>query len=441
MRRVDFPARKSHRFTFVVALILAVAATTYNDTASAATVYRLRPTISGSPATSVTVGQAYSFTPTTTDPRQRTLQFSIAHKPSWAAFNTSTGSLGGTPTASNVGTTASIVISVSDGFHSAALPAFSLTVASASSGSGSGGGGSGGGSGGGGGGTGSSGPPTISGTPPTSVAVGAAYSFQPVASDPPGRPLTFTVLNIPSWAIFNTSTGAMTGLPNSSKTGTYYDIVISVSDGTASASLPPFAVTVGGTSSGGGGSSASPPIITGTPPSSVTVGSTYSFTPSANSSSGGTLTFSIQQKPAWASLNATTGTLSGTPVAGNAGAYPGIVLSVSDGKSSASLAAFGITVNAAPASGGATSGSATVSWVAPTQNTDGSPLSNLAGFHVYYGTSSTNLTQMQPVSSAGASSAVVGNLTSGGTWYFGVKAYTNTGLESDMSSISSKAIP
>jgi hypothetical protein len=426
MQRVEFPARRSLRFTFVVALALAAVTATYTDAASATSYRRLRPTISGSPPTSVTVGQTYSFTPTTTDPRQRTLLFSISNKPTWAAFNTSSGALSGVPTASNVGTTSGIVISVSDGYQSAALPSFSVAVASSSSGSGTG--------------TGGSGPPTISGTPPTSVAVGTAYLFQPTASDPAGKPLTFTVLNIPSWAIFNTSTGAMTGFPNSTKTGTYYNIVISVSDGMASAALPPFAVTVGG-SSGSTTPTPSAPTITGTPPSSVTVGSTYSFTPSAKSSSSGTLTFSIQQKPAWASFNATTGTLSGTPVAGNVGTYPGIGLSVSDGTSSAALAAFGITVSAAPASGGATSGSATVSWVAPTQNTDGSPLSNLAGFHVYYGTSSTNLSQMQTVSGAGANNAVVGNLTSGGTWYFGVKAYTNTGVESAMSSVSSKAIP
>jgi len=134
-----------------------------------------------------------------------------------------------------------------------------------------------------------------------------------------------------------------------------------------------------------------------------------------------------------------TGTLSGTPVAANVGNYPGIVISVSDGTSSASLAAFTITVNAAAVT--TTTGTATITWIAPTQNSDGSPLSNLAGYHVYYGTSSSSLTQMQAIAGAGATSAVVGNLTSGNTWYFGVKAYTNTGVESDMSNISSKSIP
>ena len=42
-------------------------------------------------------------------------------------------------------------------------------------------------------------------------------------------------------------------------------------------------------------------------------------------------------------------------------------------------------------------GSATVNWTAPTTNTDGTPLTNLAAFRVYYGTSSTSLTQVNEV--------------------------------------------
>lgn len=421
MQQVDSVGRTSHRFVFVVALAFAVTGSAHFNEASARSTTidltsqarRAGPTLSGSPPTTATVGQAYSFTPTATDPRNRTLRFFISNKPAWATFSSATGALNGTPAAANVGKTSRITITVSDGFGFASLPAFSITVASGS--------------------IATNRPPTISGTPATTATVGTAYSFRPTASDPDGNTLTFAVQNKPSWATFSASSGALSGTPTSAQTGTYTNITISVSDGKVSASLAPFTLIVAAAPA------ASPPTITGTPSSSVTVGSTYSFTPTAKSPTGGTLTFSIQQKPSWASFDATTGTLSGTPIAGNVGTYPGIVLSVSDGKSSAALAAFTITVTAA--AGGGTAGSATVSWVAPTQNTDGSPLSNLAGYHVYYGTSATNLSQMQAVSGAGATSAVVGNLTSATTWYFGVKAYTNTGVESVMSSVTSKAIP
>jgi hypothetical protein len=182
------------------------------------------PTISGTPATSVTAGSAYSFTPTTTDPSGKTLTFSVAGKPSWASFNSSTGRLSGTPSSSYVGTYAGIVISVSDGTNSVKLAGFAITVTAASSPP--------------------SGSPTVSGNPPTSVIAGSSYGFTPVATDPSGKTLTFSVAGKPSWASFNSSTGQLSGTPSSSYVGTYAGIVISASDGTNSASLPSFSITV-----------------------------------------------------------------------------------------------------------------------------------------------------------------------------------------------------
>lgn len=87
------------------------------------------PTISGTPATSVQAGQAYSFTPSAADQDGNMLAFSIQNKPSWAAFSTVSGALTGTPSAA--GSTAGIVISVSDGLVTVPLAAFTLTVGAA----------------------------------------------------------------------------------------------------------------------------------------------------------------------------------------------------------------------------------------------------------------------------------------------------------------------
>lgn len=84
--------------------------------------------------------------------------------------------------------------------------------------------------------------PTISGTPPTSVVTGQNYSFTPSTTDPSGKTLTFSISNMPSWASFSSSTGGLSGTPLS--VGTYSNIGISVSDGTLSASLPAFSITV-----------------------------------------------------------------------------------------------------------------------------------------------------------------------------------------------------
>jgi hypothetical protein len=85
-------------------------------------------------------------------------------------------------------------------------------------------------------------------------------------------------------------------------------------------------------------------------------------------------------------------------------------------------------------------GSATLSWVPPAENTDGSSLTNLSGFRIYHGMSAAALDNMITVSSPGISSYVVDNLAKG-THYFAVSAVNTTGAESDRSPTSSKIIP
>jgi hypothetical protein len=105
--------------------------------------------------------------------------------------------------------------------------------------------------------------------------------------------------------------------------------------------------------------SAASPRVTGTPPDVVAVNQRYDFQPTVTEVSGDSLSFSIQNKPGWASFNLTTGALAGTPTASDAGEYKGIVISASDGTSSSALAAFAIQVVAAGAATGGTAAAAT----------------------------------------------------------------------------------
>jgi hypothetical protein len=84
-------------------------------------------------------------------------------------------------------------------------------------------------------------------------------------------------------------------------------------------------------------------------------------------------------------------------------------------------------------------GSTTVSWTAPTTNTDGSALTNLAGFRVYYGTSSTALTNVALVDDVTRRSTTVSPLTPG-TWYFAVRAFNTSNAESDNSNVATKTV-
>lgn len=75
----------------------------------------------------------------------------------------------------------------------------------------------------------------------------------------------------------------------------------------------------------------------------------------------------------------------------------------------------------------------TVNWQPPTENTDGSALTNLSGYHIHYGTKPGDYTQTIAVSNPGLASYVVDNL-SPGTYYFTVAAVNSSGTESALSS-------
>lgn len=220
-------------------------------------------------------------------------------------------------------------------------------------------------------------------------------------------------------------------------------------------------VSAGCGGGGGGGSSdasASPsgpsgnaaPKISGTPATQAAIGANYSMTPQANDDDGDTLAFSIQNKPAWAQFNTATGALSGTP--GAAATFANIVISVSDGKTSASMPAFSITVGAAGSNTGSDNGSSeaptpvasgpnvALSWNVPTQTIDGQTLQNLAGYRIHYGTNQNALVNSIEVPSAGANSYTVQNLKAGTTYYFAVRAITADGDESEISNVISRVI-
>jgi Putative Ig domain len=393
----QFSAYRARRIdailTLPVALLLAVSA----EAAA--------PKITGTPVTSMTVGQSYSFKPAATDADRNTLTFSIANRPAWASFSATTGQLTGTPFAEHARVWSGIVISVSDGKNKVSLPAYSLTVKPNANKS-----------------------PTITGAPVTKATVGASWSFQPTAKDPEGKTLKFTIRNKPSWATFNTATGKLSGTPTAA--GTTSSIMIIVTDGVTSASLQPaFSVTAAAATVVN-----SAPTISGTPVKTAKVGSPYTFTPAAVDANRDNLTFSVDNKPSWATFNTATGQLTGTPTA--ATTFSNIVIRVSDGKATAALPAFAIVV--APVSTGLP-GSVTVSWMPPTTNVDGTVVTALAGYRVRYGKSPNALTSSVTVSNAGVVNSLIEGLTPG-VWYFTVTAFTSEGAESDDSTVVSANI-
>ncbi|MGV6810520.1 MAG: DUF1800 family protein [bacterium] len=187
------------------------------------------PTISGSPETTVIIGQAYRFTPAASDSDGDVLRYTIKKKPAWASFDKTTGVLSGTPTKQqHVDRTFSgIIITAIDKKNArTALPAFDIRVVNESFYE----------------------PPAISGTPEQHINVGQAYTFNPIVSYTSDGSLTFSINNAPSWANFNSATGQLSGTPTINDLGDHADIVISVTDSNGqTSSLPAFNLTVNST--------------------------------------------------------------------------------------------------------------------------------------------------------------------------------------------------
>jgi len=192
----------------------------------------------------------------------------------------------------------------------------------------------------------------------------------------------------------------------------------------------------GGGGGGGGDSTPTPAngslAISGRPRAFVLIGQEYWFVPLATTTSN-TLTFSATDLPEWASFDTTNGRIVGAPTAADVGTYDNIVISASDGRATTSLKAFSITVLAVA------TGSATLSWLPPTQATDGSPLTSLAGFRVYWGDESGTYADIVPLTEPGVTTHVVESLTPG-TWFFTVTAVNEHGVESVFSNVVSKTV-
>jgi len=143
----------------------------------------------------------------------------------------------------------------------------------------------------------------------------------------------------------------------------------------------------------------------------------------------------------WSATNATscaaTGGWGGTEP--TSGSYTSAALSANASYSISCTGTGGTASQTVTVTVTGTTGSATLAWAAPTLNTDGTPVTALSGYHIYYGTSPSSLTQSVAVTDGTATSYTVSGLTSG-TWYFAVAADAVDGTESAQTAPVTKAI-
>jgi hypothetical protein len=182
---------------------------------------------------------------------------------------------------------------------------------------------------------------------------------------------------------------------------------------------------------GGAAAAASQSAVTisGVPAQQAQVGQAYTFTPQATDTGDAALSFSIQNKPTWASFSIASGQLTGVPATADLGTDPGIIISASNGATTTSLAPFNISVTPAAASATASEGSVLLSWDPPTTDTNGTSISDLAGYWINFGSSADAMTQTVSVADPAEATYTVQNLATG-TWFFSVTAYTSSGVQS-----------
>jgi len=163
------------------------------------------PVITSTAKTTAKEGSLYSYVITATDADLNTLTYSATKYPAWLSFDADSHVLAGTPSNANVGSD-SIVVRVTDGTASV-YQRFLVTVSNEVNSA-----------------------PVITSTPAGVAKVGDTYTYQMVVDDEDGDVLTYSAITKPTWLVFQTSTGFLTGIPAEADLGSH-TVTLRVSDG------------------------------------------------------------------------------------------------------------------------------------------------------------------------------------------------------------------
>ena len=168
-----------------------------------------------------------------------------------------------------------------------------------------------------------------------------------------------------------------------------------------------------------------PLSISGAPNRQVVANQPYWFRPVATDPNGTGLRFGIANQPHWSNFNSTTGELTGTPSMADIGVYRGVTVTVTAGTQMRALA-FDVEVVQVGNS------SVTLTWTPPTENDDGTPLTNLAGYRIRFGSQSGKYSSVVNITNPGLATYVLGGLAVG-TYFIVISAYNQSGVESSYS--------
>ncbi len=184
-------------------------------------------------------------------------------------------------------------------------------------------------------------PPQFTSTPATTAYVNQAYSYQAVAVDPDGAPVTYSLsaageASLQSGLSINATTGLVTWTPTGVQAGPQPINVVATDDRGASITQSyTLNVTIPAVNSG--------PVISSQPPLSVLLGTEYIYLVSASEANGAALNYALPTAPAGMSITS-TGQITWTPTANQVGSNS-VTLTVSDAQGNTVTQSFTVNVN------------------------------------------------------------------------------------------------
>ncbi|MBD2491385.1 Ig-like domain-containing protein [Aulosira sp. FACHB-615] len=182
-------------------------------------------------------------------------------------------------------------------------------------------------------------PPTFLSQPTTTAMAGQKFRYKPIASDPDGDPVSYSLKVGPDGMVIDPTTGLISWVPTANDLG-LHDVILSVADGRGEQTLQSFQIKVDPFNS-------LPVFLSGPgyglPTEPIAVGQTYSYQPRTQDPDGDTITYSLTAAPSNAHINPQTGLLTWTPTDSQIG-QQSFAITINDGRGGKTTQFFDIQV-------------------------------------------------------------------------------------------------
>jgi len=385
------PAEASANYTQDVEISVSDASTTVNQSYTiTVTADDDTPTITSSAVTSAVESIAYSYDVEASDNENDSLTFSLSTKPSGMTINSGSGLIAWTPPDSDNQYSENVVVEVSDG-NTSSQQSFTITVSADAD------------------------APFFTSTAVTSGEESVVYSYQAVADDNQNDALTYSLTTFPSGMTIDPDSGQISWTPPQAKAQFTENVVVSVTDGSFSATQN-YTITVSADDD-------TPTFTT----SAVTSGQenvAYQYDVDASDSENDSISFSLSTNPSGMTINS-DGVINWTPPASLSAYSETVTVDITDGNSTAQQS-FSINVSIINDPPSITSTAATsaiedvlyqyqVAVSDPDDNNDGSAITfSLANAPTGMTVSSTGLITWTPTEGQGSVTNVVLTVADGG---------------------------